>query len=104
VDEQRWLTFDLFDGRVGESFEVSTDGVPAVTMELTEATESTEPGGPGPDGEERRQFSLVFRGPAGPMLPQAIYRLDHAELGELELFLVPIGPDAEGMRYEAAFA
>ena len=104
MDEQRWLTFDLFAGRVGEPFEVGADGVPAVTMELADAVEGTEPGGPGPDGGQRRQFSLVFRGPAGPVLPQATYRLDHAELGELELFLVPIGPDAGGMRYEAAFA
>jgi hypothetical protein len=104
VDEQRWLTFDLFEGRVGESFEVSTDGVSAVTVELTEATESNEPGGSGPHGEQRRQFSLEFRGPAGPVLPQATYRLEHGELGMLELFLVPIGPDADGMRYEAAFA
>jgi hypothetical protein len=39
-----------------------------------------------------------------PVLPQGIQRLSHAELGELDLFLVPIGPDAQGMRYEAAFA
>ena len=104
MDEQRWLTFDLFDGRVGESFEVSADGVPAVAMELAQATEGSEPGGTGPHGEERRQFSLVFRGPAEPVLPQAIYRVDHAELGELELFLVPIGRVADGMGYEAAFA
>jgi len=104
VDGQRWLTHDLFAGRVGESFEVSGDGVPAVTMELAEVAEGSEPGGRGPHGEERSQFSLVFRGPAGRVLPQAIYRLAHAELGELELFLVPLGPDAQGSRYEAAFA
>ena len=104
MDGQRWLTFDLFEGRVGESFEVSGDGVPAVPMELAEVAQGSQPGGRGPHGEERTQFSLVFRGPAGQLLPQATYRLAHAELGELELFLVPIGPDATGSRYEAAFA
>jgi hypothetical protein len=51
----------------------------------------------------REQFSLVFREPSGVVLPQMIYRVEHDELGAFELFLVPIGPDAEGMRYEAVF-
>lgn len=100
-----WLTHDHFAGHVGEGFDV-TVGVegPSVPMELIEATLGSQPGGPGQDGQERMQFSLVFRGPAAQVLPQATYQVSHAELGELDLFLVPIGPDAEGMRYEAAFA
>jgi hypothetical protein len=97
-----WLTCDLFAHRVGELFDVSVGEGPPVPVELVEATESTEPGGKGPDGQERHQFSLVFRGMPG--LPQGTYSLAHAELGELKLFLVPMGPDAEGMQYEAAFA
>jgi hypothetical protein len=98
-----WLTHDHFAGRVGEGFDVTAPG-PAVPLELIEATVGDQPGGQGPDGKERRQFSLFFRGPAEPVLAQSTYQVSHAELGELELFLVPIGPDAEGMRYEAAFA
>jgi hypothetical protein len=30
--------------------------------------------------------------------------LSHRELDQLELFLVPLGPEGETMRYEAAFA
>jgi hypothetical protein len=38
-------------------------------------------------------------------MPQGTYSLGHAELGDLELFLVPLGPDGDArMRYEAAFA
>jgi hypothetical protein len=48
-------------------------------------------------------FSLVFRGPADAPLAQGTYGLEDAELGALELFLVPIGRDARGFRYEAAF-
>lgn len=48
-------------------------------------------------------FSIVFRGPLRPVLPQGIRRLEHDGLGGLELFLVPIGPDEAGMRYEAVF-
>ncbi len=48
-------------------------------------------------------FSLVLRGPRAPALPQAIYALTHPRLGKIELFLVPIGQDAQGLRYEALF-
>ena len=42
---------------------------------------------------------LLFRGPSLPILPQRIYPLEHAALGRLELFIVPIGPG----QYEAIF-
>jgi hypothetical protein len=54
-------------------------------------------------GALRAPFSLVFRGPLEPLLPQGIHRLEHDALGELDLFLVPIGPDEAGTRYEAVF-
>lgn len=94
-----WLTHDHFAERVGERFYLAD-----IALELVEATESTEPGGRGPEGQERLQFSLVFRGPAEPVLPQAVYRLGHDDFDELELFLVPIASDSQGVRYEAAFA
>ena len=98
-----WLTHDDFAGRVGEQFEMRVADGPSVALELIEATEGDTPGGRGPEGQERRQFSLVFRGPATPVMPQGTYPLGHAELDGLELFLVPVGPDEEGMQYEAAF-
>jgi hypothetical protein len=56
-----------------------------------------------PPGALRRPFSLTFRGPKDLRVPQRIYRLEHEQMGAMELFLVPLGPDAEGMRYEAIF-
>lgn len=102
--EPGWITFDQFEGRVGEGFVVTAAGGPAVETELVEAVESDLAGGKGPDGRTRQQFSLVFRGPAEPVLEQAIHTVEHGELGALEIFLVPIGPDATGMRYQAVFA
>jgi hypothetical protein len=112
VTRLEWLTYDRFAPRVGEVFEVGVGAGPTVCMVLSDASESAEPGGRGPEGQERLQFSLVFRGPATPALPQGTYRLTHPELGELAMFLVPLGPDprgdgpgdAQGMRYEAVFA
>jgi hypothetical protein len=102
VTDRGWLTCNDFAGRVGERFDVAGGEGPALVVELIEASESSEAGGPGPEGQERQQFSLVFRG--SPGLPQATYRLSHAELGDVDIFLVPIGPDGDGMKYEAAFA
>jgi len=104
VASLEWLTCADFAGRVGDAFDVTADDAPVLSIELVEATESTEPGGRGPEGQTRMQFSLLFRGPASPLLPQATYLLSHAELGELHLFLVPVGSEPDGIRYEAAFA
>jgi hypothetical protein len=99
-----WLTYDDFAGREGETLEVAADDGEPTEIELVEATEGAELGGPGPEGQQRRQFSLVFRTGPGAPWSQGIRRLTHETLGELELFLVPIGSDATGVRYEAAFA
>jgi hypothetical protein len=50
------------------------------------------------------QFSLVFTCSAVPWLPQGIYTLEHPGLAELALFIVPIGPAGEAMRYESVFS
>jgi SAM-dependent methyltransferase len=54
-------------------------------------------------GAFRSPFRLIFRGPAQPVHPQGTLPLDHPQLGRVEIFLVPIGPHAGGMQYEAIF-
>lgn len=49
-------------------------------------------------------FSLVFRHGSADVYPQHIHALSHDGLGDLELFLVPIGQDEEGIYYEALFS
>ncbi len=48
-------------------------------------------------------FTLLFRGPAAYFLPQGIHTLKHNQLGEFDLFLVPIAKDQQGYQYEAVF-
>lgn len=57
----------------------------------------------GHDASYRRQFSLLFHGPPTPVWPQRTYQVSHPELGTFDLFLVPLGPEGEAMRYEAVF-
>jgi len=52
----------------------------------------------------REPFALLFRGPMKPLLPQRMYEFRFDGLGPLEIFIVPVGPDELGMRYEAIFA
>jgi hypothetical protein len=49
----------------------------------------------------RVPFTLSFHAPAGTGAPQQTFTVRHAELGELALFMVPLGPDERGARYEA---
>lgn len=87
-----------FAEHLGETFGVG-DGSDAVDMRLVEATARGSASGE----ESRMPFSIVFAGPLEPVLPQRIYRFAHEELGTFELFIVPVGPDEGGMRYEAVF-
>ena len=87
------LTVEDFHPLQGERFRVAPDGAEAFEVELVEVTEiPREPGG-------RAPFSLVFQGGPNPPLEQRIYRVEHDELDDLDLFLVPIAID----RYEAVF-
>lgn len=93
--------FDIsqFEPLRGSVFEIS-DGTGALQATLVEVTNLREAQGA---GMRSRQFSLVWRGPPGAALAQQIYTVAHPQLGRMELFLVTLGPDAEGMRYEAVF-
>ena len=52
---------------------------------------------------KRKPFSVLFKGPAEPVLPQKIYTLEHQAMNTLSLFLVPLGPRDDGMVHEAVF-
>lgn len=53
------------------------------------------------EGMER--FSAFFVGPEQPLLPQMTYAVSHDQMGEFELFLVPVARVENGYRYEAVF-
>jgi len=57
----------------------------------------------GPPTNNRAPFSIVFRGPPEPLLDQDTYKVKNDAMGAMEIFLVPLGPDSTGMRYEAVF-
>jgi len=98
------FTPDSFQEHVGSRFRLQIEGQEPLELELFEISRYED----NPDYAARKQpFSLLFLGPARPILPQGIYPVEHPGVGRMEIFLVPIGPDPtgkqKGMRYEAAF-
>ena len=94
------FTHATFADRLGESFPVRLDDGTSIETRLAEARTWGEEL---VRGRGRVPFTLVFRGPRQPVLPQRIYRMEHEGIGEFDLFLVPVGQDAEGVQYEAVF-
>lgn len=90
------ITADDFAPLVGEAFLISHDDGD-VEVELSEVQEL------GSESANTAQgFSLLFEGRGTPLI-QATYPVAHPDLGELLLFLVPVG-EHEGVRqYEAIF-
>ena len=89
------LTVDHFVPHIGQPFEVTAQGLTvALSLQSAEPLRLVAPFG-------RQGFALVYAGESS--LPQGIYTVAHPTLGGLDLFLVPIGPGAQGLQYEAIF-
>lgn len=97
MSELEALTAQRFAPLQGDRFRVVPGDSPDFELELADVVDAVH------EGARRRQFSLLFRGGPDPPLVQRIYRLEHDQLGALDIFLVPLGPDAVGQRYEAVF-
>jgi len=53
--------------------------------------------------KRREGFSLIFEVGLEAPVTQEIVKVEHPEMGTLELFLVPIGRTATAIEYEAIF-
>ncbi|MDG4550377.1 MAG: hypothetical protein P9F19_12780 [Candidatus Contendobacter sp.] len=92
------LTLDHWRECLGQDFHVRLGPEAGLDLKLTSAT----PLG-AESGYRRQPYSLLFAGPLTPLLPQATYPLHNESMGELGIFLVPLGPRGQTMRYEAIF-
>jgi len=87
---------EMFSGHVNTKFLMHYGESHTAELELISVTDV----GSSP---KQAQFSLKFVGPGDGPAAQGIFRLDHEALGALDLFLVPIARDKDGLRYEAVF-
>lgn len=93
------LTEQEFSKHVGTDFRIKLDVSEPIILRLVEVK------GYAKKDEEHsgmERFSLFFTAP-GTLLPQNTYSLSHDEMGEFDLFFVPIGRIEGGFRYESVF-
>lgn len=90
------LTHEAFSQHAGSKFQVQIDENSGVELELAEVSEiNVYP--------RQEEFAIVFRGPSDAFLDQGVRLFTHEEMGQFELFIVPIRQDERGFYYEAVF-
>ncbi|HLT21556.1 MAG TPA: hypothetical protein VKZ96_19025 [Thermomicrobiales bacterium] len=89
-----------FAAQLGSQFRVDLGDGESLDLTLAEVN----------DLGERREgdkviesFSLIFEGPPDILLHQHIFTVSHPDLGEHQIFLVPLGPEGGVLQYEAIF-
>ena len=86
-----------FDPYLNDTFEVQTDTVGAVGAELVEISDHSR--------QNLDSFSLLFKVPKDKFFDQKLYKVKHAKMGELDLFLVPVVHEKQdAFYYESAFS
>jgi hypothetical protein len=91
------LKKSTFDPYLNTKFEIHTQSAGIVEVDLIEITDHSQ--------GRMENFSLVFKGPLEKPFEQRIHKVQHPEMGELDLFLVPITyGKADAMYYQAVFS
>src|SRR5579872_2952964 len=95
----RWLEL------VDSVFMVRNGSVVLAELNLIRVEQAAKqsPGCPGPTAPNIESFSLIFQGPSNRALRQNTYRLEQSNLGEFDLFVVPVARGANTWEYEAVF-
>lgn len=85
-----------FEPYLNETFMVHSPAAGSQEVVLAELTEKNYPG--------QECFSLFFRGPKQPVLQQMTYTLTHPQMGEFQLFMVPVQyPKQDEVYYQSLF-
>ncbi len=77
-------------------FRVISPTVDQMKLDLIKVSEcASSPG--------QETFSILFQGPLAPRLQQGICSLEHDQLGQQDIFIVPVSQNQQGICYEAVF-
>jgi len=90
------LTIETFQQNLRTKFRVSRQAADPVTLDLVnvQAGQSTS---------SQQQFSVLLSGPAADGLGQGTFRMEHEQMGVVDLFIVPVERHGEQIRYQAVF-
>ncbi len=95
------LTRSLLEREMNTRFVVWRAAARPVALRLTSVGDPAHTTSPHRAGDEQC-FSATFEGAAYAPVSQGTYRVTHAALGELTLFLVPVGRPGRVRTYELA--
>jgi hypothetical protein len=89
-----------FQSQLDQLFCIHLDHATTIDLQLVSVTELGRASQPG----FRNPVSLHFLGPVSRQyLLQHTYQMVNEKLGTIDIFVVPLGPEAGRMRYEAIF-
>ena len=95
----RILTLQDFAAVANQGFALAVGGA-SLTLSLVQVT----PLAPAVHrGQMRQPFSLLFKAASPVLLPQRLYTLAHDTMGRIDIFLVPIAREPDGIVYQAVF-
>ena len=90
------LTHEAFSQNANTKFRVLLDENTTVDLDLVAVSElKVHP--------QQEEFAVEFRGPLDMFLGQGVRDFSHEQMGQFELFIVPVKQDAQGFYYEAVF-
>jgi len=95
-DAGTFPTLDDFLAQLDSEFSASSDDGRKFDLLLTEVNTLIR-------DERQTNFSLLFRAPLDTIPAQGTYRLSHPGMPEMQIFLVPVKSDGEGVYFEAVF-
>lgn len=85
-----------FDPHLKTTFEIQPPDEDKVKVKLVEVEDLSR--------DNMEAFSVIFKGPVEDPLYQGNYKVKHAKMGTIELFIVPIvHPKTDGTYYQSVF-
>ena len=90
------LEHDEFSKYLNTNFRIFIDESQSIEAELSEVSELLL-------SSRQERFAIDFRGPKEPRLTQGMHRFAHDEMGDFDLFIVPLRHDEHHIYYEAVF-
>lgn len=103
INEHGWHvtvgTYEGFAPHINQTFSVDL-GTATVEMTLTQATKGRPQTW---EGLRKEPFFLLFKCAKPVVLPQRMYRFASAGFGPMDIFIVPVGREPDGVVYQAVF-
>ena len=99
VDVLATGTYEGFAGHLNGAFAVGV-GDGTVEMTLVQATRGKAREW---EGVRKEPFSLIFKCANPVIFPQKVYPFERPGFGKMDIFIVPVGRERDGIVYQAIF-